>query len=99
MKAIDKCQSCKKSEIYVDFDGTVVVLPCNEDECEYEPLRAKDEGKSMTNREWLNSMTDEELVCFLLSEDFSRLKMSWTSTFLGLKDWLKKEHTEGWING
>lgn len=94
MKLREECNNCKKAKNYIDFDGTWFCMPCNNDKCEYEPL-----DKGMTNREWLNSMTDEELVCFLLSEDFSRLKMSWTSTFLGLKDWLKKEHTEGWING
>jgi len=60
----------------------------------------------MTNREWLNSLTDEDFIkwlidsetfdektykCFEPSPKYDTLKWSWTSTALGLAEWLKEE--------
>ena len=52
----------------------------------------------MTNREYLNSLSNEELVDFLLSEKFDSLKRSYTSTRGGLISWLDEKYDkESWV--
>lgn len=54
----------------------------------------------MTNREYLNSLSNEDLVDFLLSQKFNNLKMSYTSTRGGLLSWLDEEYDkESWVWG
>lgn len=48
----------------------------------------------MTNREWLNSLSDKELAEYLASDEFQILKMSFTYTSLGLEKWLQQERIE-----
>ena len=60
----------------------------------------------MTNREWLNSLSDEDFVKWLTENEifdekaykcleptpkYDTLKWRWTSTALGLTEWLKQE--------
>lgn len=45
----------------------------------------------MTNKEWLNRMSEEELAEWLVY-DYERLKFSFTSTELGMVDWLRRIH-------
>lgn len=52
----------------------------------------------MKNRDYLNSLSNEQLVDFLLSEKFDNLKMSYTSTRGGLIAWLDEEYDkESWV--
>lgn len=52
----------------------------------------------MTNREYLNSLSNEELVDFLLSEKFDSLKRSYISTRCGLISWLDEKYDkESWV--
>lgn len=52
----------------------------------------------MTNREYLNSLSNEELVDFLLSEKFDSLKRSYISTRGGLISWLDEKYDkESWV--
>ena len=61
----------------------------------------------MTNREWVNNMTDDEFADFCCNEDnvdfrtgeyiglhphLRTIKMSYTSSEGGLKQWLKREY-------
>ena len=47
-----------------------------------------------TNRDWLNSLTNEELADWLCSSEFQILKMSFTQSNTGLAEWLNKERIE-----
>lgn len=52
----------------------------------------------MTNREYLNSLSNEELVDFLLSEKFDSLKRSYISTRGCLISWLDEKYDkESWV--
>ena len=50
----------------------------------------------MTNRDWLNGLSNNELVEWLLSPGFEMLKMAFTQTDAGLKEWLDKEYYPGY---
>lgn len=71
--------------------------------CEYEHYEAYDEicarcencngyteKKTITNRDWLNSLSNKEYVEFLCSDEFDILKRSFTQTDIGLYEWLNK---------
>ena len=47
-----------------------------------------------TNRDWVNSLTNEELADWLCSSEFQILKMSFTQSNIGLAEWLDKERIE-----
>ena len=52
----------------------------------------------MTNREFLNSLSNTQLVEFILSEEFDNLKRCWSSTFGGLIIWLDEKYDkESWV--
>lgn len=55
----------------------------------------------MTNREWLNSLTDEELALWLCDElngrGLSQVKFRSTKSTEGLADWMKEEYRNGKI--
>lgn len=46
----------------------------------------------ITNRDWLNILTNKQLATFLCSDMFTNLKMSYTSSLCGLEDWLGQPH-------
>jgi len=63
----------------------------------------------MTNRDWVNSLSDEDFVKWCLDRDFwdseksnlsdphprlETIKFSYTSSRYGLLDWLSKERNE-----
>lgn len=60
----------------------------------------------MTNREWLNSLTDDDFVLFLtdsMPKKLDRFEYNWGLRSIligylqsqeGLRDWLKQEHFE-----
>ena len=64
----------------------------------------------MTNREWLNSLTNDELAEWLCDAKLDvrltsmcgtpiytgvgTIKLSYTDSLLGLKKWLEEEHNE-----
>lgn len=61
----------------------------------------------MTNREWVDSLSDDELIRWIIDEDFQtkdgspsfqRLSRSFISSYSGLMDWMKQEHEEGLCN-
>ena len=55
----------------------------------------KEEAESkITNGSILRMLSNVELADFLCSEDFQRLKMSYSSSVLGINDWLNAELTE-----
>ena len=47
----------------------------------------------MTNREWLETLTDEELRDWLVLDYSERIARMYTSTYGGILQWLKDEHT------
>ncbi len=47
----------------------------------------------MTNREWLNDLTDEQFRDWLL-KDLEKLKFVYDNTYLGVLHWLKTEHRD-----
>lgn len=55
----------------------------------------KEQAESkITNGSILRMLSNAELADFLCSEDFQRLKMSYSSSVLGISDWLNAELTE-----
>ncbi len=55
-------------------------------------LKHKRSGK-MTNREWLFTLTDEELAHFIILQA-PRIGQQWTASDYGLMKWLKSEKVE-----
>lgn len=47
----------------------------------------------MTNRQWLETLNDEQFVNWLV-DDYEFLKYGTTCTHLGVLDWLKQEHID-----
>lgn len=45
----------------------------------------------MTNREWLNTLTDEQFRDWLIN-DYEKLKMTYDNTYLGVLNWLKSKY-------
>lgn len=45
----------------------------------------------MTNREWLNTLTDEQFRDWLIN-DYERIKFAYSNTYAGIVNWLKAEH-------
>jgi hypothetical protein len=70
----------------LDFDtyGTKWLAYKNKEQAESE----------ITNGSILRMLSNAELADFLCSEDFQRLKMSYSSSVLGIRDWLNTELTE-----
>lgn len=48
------------------------------------------EKQIMTNRDWLDSLSNKEYVEFLCSNEFDTLKRSFTQTDTGLYEWMNK---------
>ena len=47
----------------------------------------------MTNREWLNTLTDEQFRDWLIN-DYERIKFVYSATYAGIVNWLKSEHID-----
>ena len=53
----------------------------------------------MTNREWLNSLSDEDLMRWFIYDDkvdgtlpYCKIAFQFNSSYLGMIKWLKVEH-------
>lgn len=56
--------------------------------------KAEGKGEIITNGQLLRNLSDDELASFLCSDSFQKLKMSYTSSYLGVRDWLSAELTK-----
>ena len=94
--------------------GTKELDPCNcngdKSKCDFYPEVRKESKKSITNRQWLESLSDADLTMWLLNKYVVHLKLDdydcnvkvglqslvkgYTDSYIGIFNWLSEIHKD-----